>query len=130
MNLKETLLQNNYSIIASNGYYSTDDGIKPVITKVIENKDYFKDLSVVDRVIGKASASLFIYSGVKEVYGLVISISAKQLFEKYNIPYKFDTLVEYIENRNKDGMCPMEMTVKDIDDLEQAFVALRNKIAL
>ena len=129
MNLKETLLQNNYSIIASNGYYSSDDGIKPVITKVIEDKDYFKDLSVVDRVIGKASASLLIYSGVKEVYGLVISISAKQLFEKYNIPYKFDKLVEYIENRNKDGMCPMEMTVKDIDDLEKAFIALKNKIA-
>ena len=129
MNLKETLLQNNYSIIASNGYYSSDDGIKPVITKVIEDKDYFKDLSVVDRVIGKASASLLIYSGVKEVYGLVISISAKQLFEKYNIPYKFDTLVNYIENRNKDGMCPMEMTVKDIDDLEKAFIALKNKIA-
>ena len=130
MNLKELLQENQYSIIASNGYNSHDNGIKPIITKMIDDIHYFKDLSVVDKVVGKASASLLILSGVKDVYALVLSRTAKDLLEKYNIPYKFDHLVDYIENRNKDGMCPMEMTVKDIDDLQQAYIALRNKIAL
>ena len=129
MNLKETLLEKQYSILASNGYYSYDGGIKPVITKIIEDEHYFKGLSVVDKVVGKASASLFIMSGVKDIYALVLSKAAKDMLEKYCIPYRFDTLVDFIENRNKNGMCPMEMTVKDIDDPVEAFVALKNKIA-
>ena len=130
MNLKETLLENNYSIIASNGYYSFDGGIKPIITKMVESIDYFKDLSVVDKVVGKASASLLVLSGVKQVYGLVLSKAAKDVLEKHNIPYQFDQLVDYIENQNKDGMCPMELTVKDIDDPYDAYIALKDKLAL
>ena len=129
MNLKETLLEKQYSILASNGYYSFEGGIKPIISKMIEDEHYFKGLSVVDKVVGKASASLLILSGVKDIYALVLSKAAKDMLEKYCIPYRFDTLVDFIENRNKDGMCPMEMTVKDIDDPVEAFVALKNKIA-
>ena len=36
--------------------------------------------------------------------------------------------MEYIVNRTNTGMCPMEMTVKDIDDLNEAEAALRNKV--
>lgn len=129
MILKDELLKNNYSIITSNGYHSYDAGIKPVISKINENKDFFKDQSVVDRVIGKASASLLAYSGVKEVYALVLSKAGQEVLEKYHIAYQYDELVDYIINRKGDGMCPMEMTVKDIDDLEQAYIALKNKVA-
>ena len=130
MILKDELLKNNYSIIASNGYYSFDAGILPVLSKVNEDKDFFKGLSVADRVIGKASASLLAYSGVKQVYALVLSKAGQEVLEKYHIEYQYDELVDYIVNRKGDGMCPMEMTVKDIDDLEQAFIALKNKVAL
>ena len=130
MILKDELLTNNYSIIASNGYYSFDAGILPVLSKVNEDKDFFKDLSVADRVIGKASASLLAYSGVKQVYALVLSKAGQEVLEKYHIEYQYDELVDYIVNRKGDGMCPMEMTVKDIDNLEQAFIALKNKVAL
>ena len=128
MNLKDELLKNDYSLIASNGYYSFDKGIKPVLMKVNEKRDYFKDLEVVDRVIGKASAMLLVYSGVKHVYGLLLSEAGKDILEKYHIPYQYDELVDYIENDKRDGMCPMELTVKDIDDLEAAYNALNDKV--
>ncbi|MDO4940089.1 MAG: DUF1893 domain-containing protein [Erysipelotrichaceae bacterium] len=128
MNLKQTLLANNYSIIASNGYYSLDSGIKPVISKIKDDKDYFSGLEVVDKIVGKASAMLLVYSGVSKVYALVLSLAGKQILDKYNIEYQYDELVPYIINRRGDGMCPMEITVKDIDDLKDAYDALLNKV--
>lgn len=129
MTLKDTLLQNNYSLLASNGYHSSDSGIKPVLMKVNEDISYFKGLTVVDKVVGKASASLLILSGVKEVYALTLSKAGQEMFERYDIPYQYDQLVDFIENNARDGMCPMEMTVKDIDDLHEALTALNNKVA-
>jgi len=128
VDLKKTLLENNYSIIASNGYYSKDSGIKPVIFKINEKKDYFKGLEVADKIIGKASAMLLVLSGVKKIEAIVLSKAGKAILDKYQIEYTYEELVEYIINRKGDGMCPMEICVKDIEDLEEAYIALNNKV--
>ena len=126
--LIEELKNNNYAIVASNGYYSFDNGIKPVINKLNENIDYFKDLVVADKIIGKASAMLLTLSHVKEIYCVILSSAGKQILDKYEITYHYEQLVPYIINRKGDDMCPMEKTVKDIDDLNEAYVALNNKL--
>lgn len=128
MLLKEELTRNNYSIIASNGYYSYGSGISPVIDKINENRLFFKDLIVVDKIVGKASAMLLTYSGVKEVYALCLSKQGKQIFEEYGITYHYDELVDNIINRKKDGICPMEICVKDINSLNEAYLALKKKV--
>ncbi|MBR0137904.1 MAG: DUF1893 domain-containing protein [Erysipelotrichaceae bacterium] len=130
MNLKEILKKNNHSIVASNGYISDENGIRPVIVPMCEDIAFFKDLEVADRIIGKASAMLLCLSGVKEVYTPVLSKAGKEIFDRYGVKADYDTLAEYIVNRKGDGMCPMEMTVKDIDDLNEAFSALKKKLAL
>ena len=130
MNIKKELLDNNYSLVASNGYHSSERGIKPVISKMNEDLYYFRDLIVSDKLIGKASAMLLCLSGVKEVYTVTLSKAGQEIFEKYGIPYHYDELVEYIINRKGDGMCPMEMTVKHLDDLHEAYEALNRKLAL
>ncbi len=93
-----------------------------------EDLYFFKGQSVADKIIGKASAMLLTLSGVKDVYALTISKAGQEIFERYNIPYKYDRLVDYVINREGNGMCPMEMTVKDIDDLKEAFEALNRKL--
>lgn len=128
--LKDILLEKNYSIVASNGYVSFDSGIKPLIDKLNEDLYYFKDLEVADKIVGKAAAMLFSLSGVKKVYANVLSLAGKKILEENNIEYEYGELVDYIINRKGDGMCPMEMTVKEIDDPKEAFTALKNKIAL
>ena len=128
MELKQLLLENGYSLVASNGYCSKENGIKPVLFKLNENKAYFKDLDVADKIVGKASAMLLTLSGVRSVYALTLSKAGQEIFEKYEIPYRYDVLTGYIVNRTGDGMCPMEMTVKDIDDLEEAYIALKKKV--
>jgi iron complex outermembrane receptor protein len=128
MDLKQKLIDNDYSICASNGYTSFERGIKPVIGPMNEDLHFFKDLIVADKLIGKASAMLLTLSGVKEVYTLVLSEAGKQIFDSYGITYGYDRLVDYIVNREGTGMCPMEMTVRDIDDLNEAFEALNRKL--
>ncbi|MBR3250856.1 MAG: DUF1893 domain-containing protein [Erysipelotrichaceae bacterium] len=130
MDLKDILNEKNCSIVASNGYVSFDSGIRPVIERLNEDIYYFKGLSVADKIIGKASAMLLCLSGVKEVYAAVLSRSGKEIFDKYGVVYEYGELADYIINRKGDGMCPMEMTVKDIDDLKEAYEALNRKIAL
>lgn len=129
MNLLDELKANNYAIIASNGYYSCDSGIKPVIDKLNENIEYFKDLIVADKIIGKASAMLLTLSKVKEVYCLVLSISGKEILDANNIVCHYEQLVPNIINRKGDDICPMEKTVKDINDLNDAYIALNRKLS-
>jgi len=129
MNLLEELKDKKYAIIASNGYYSYDSGIKPVISKLNEDLNYFKGLIVADKIIGKASAMLLVLSGVKEVYCTVLSLSGKKVLETHNIPYHYEVLCENIINRKGDDICPMEKTVKDINDLNIAYKALCDKLS-
>ena len=129
MSLIEELKINNYALIASNGYHSTDSGIKPVISKINENIDYFNGLDVADKIIGKASAMLFALSKPKSIECIVLSETGQHILEKYKIPYKYEVLTKQIINRKGDDICPMEKAVKDIDDLNDALVALNNTIS-
>lgn len=103
-------------------------GIKPMMSFLQEGIS-LEGFSVADLVVGKAAASLFVKAGIKEVYAEVISESGSQLLKECHIPNQFKEKVPYIINRRGDGMCPMEMTVKDIDDIDEAYEALKKKIA-
>ena len=115
----------NYTIFSSDykarvmEYYFED---------IDEKIDYFNKLTVADKIVGKASAMLLCLSGVKEVHCIVLSKAGKDILEKYGVTYKYEQLVDYIINRTGDDMCPMEKTVKDIDDLNKAYVALNDKL--
>ena len=58
-----------------------------------------------------------------------ISMSAKAVFEAHNIYYEFTTLADKIMNRENTDVCPMEKTVAQIDDPEQAYCAIKQKLA-
>ncbi len=129
MNLKGLLNEKGYSIVASNGYSSFERGIRPIMTALNEDLHFFEGLSVADKIVGKASAMLLALSGAKEVYAHPRSEAGRKILEKYGIAYEYGEMVEYIVNRKGDGMCPMEETVKDIDDPMDAFEALNERIA-
>lgn len=126
--IKDELIKNNYSILTSNGYFSYENGIKPVINRLNEDINFFKGLVVVDKVVGKASAMLLCLSKVKEVYALVLSKSGEEILNKYGIIYHYDELVECIMNRKGDDMCPMEKAIKDVDNLEDCYKILKEKV--
>ncbi len=91
-------------------------------------KGLLKDAYVADTIIGKAAAMIFSLGGVKGCYGQTTSEGALNWLNEHNISVNYSELTPSIQNRKGDGICPMEETVKDIFDEEEALIALKNKV--
>lgn len=129
MILKEE--QKSCVILSKDGAVRCSDaiGIKPLMVELRADRKAFRGSVIADKVVGKAAALLAVLGEVQAVFGRVMSEGAVSTFEKHQIPYQFETLVPYIENRTKDGMCPMEETVQLVEDPGEAFEALEKTIA-
>ncbi len=126
---KKLLKDNNYTCVLCNGqtvYTSCSKGISPMLDFISEGIS-LENFSVADTIVGKAAALLFVYAGVTEVYGKVMSRSGEEIFKKYGIKYSYSELTDRIINRKGDGICPMEETVQNIFNPEQAFKAILDK---
>lgn len=106
---------------------STLSGVKPLIGFLSDGVD-LNGFSLADKIVGKAQAMLAVKAGIVEVYAKIMSKAGEEILKKYNIPYSYDTLVDEIINRKGDDICPMEKTVKDINDLDEAYKALKEKV--
>lgn len=100
---------------------STNRGIAPVVSWLREDPDNLRGAYVADRVVGKAAALLFAYAEVAGVYADVMSRPAVSTLKLYSIPYRAGKVVDYIENRDKTGRCPMETRALLIHSPEEAF---------
>lgn len=106
---------------------STLSGIKPLIGLLNDNKD-LNGYSIADKIVGKAQAMLIVKANIKEVYTKVLSKQGEMILKKYNIPYSYETLTDQIINRKGTDICPMEKTVKDIDDIEDGYILLKEAV--
>lgn len=119
---KETMYNENQKIVIVNDnkviYKNDGFGIKPLYTAYMTIKDQMKDASCSDRVIGKAAAWIYREADIKELYCDVITTRAKNLLVDNGIKLVFIEEVDFIENREKNGMCPVELLAKDEDDFD------------
>lgn len=108
----------------------TDDGkgISPMMRFIAEKRS-LSGYSAADLIVGKAAALLFIKAGIREVFGEVMSKSALELLKGRGITCTFGTLTDRIINRRGDDICPMEKTVANINDPDEAYNALAEKLA-
>ena len=90
----------------------------------------FVGYSVADKIVGKAASHVYVLLGVREVYGSVMTKEGLDILTKNGIVATYGTLVEQIINRSGDGICPMEMAVKDLSESHKALEAVLNKIEL
>ena len=102
-------------------------GIRPVMNLIDSKKDY-KGYSAADKIVGRAAAFLYTILQVKNLYGETMSKGAIEILKNAGIYYEYKTLTDFIENRQKTGMCPMDEAVKDINNPNDACEAIRNKI--
>lgn len=119
---KTLILVKDDEVISSN-----QNGIKPLINLLNKNID-LKGYSLADKIIGKAQAMLIVKANIKNVYAKVLSKQGEQILIDNNVSYCYDTLTEQIINRNKTDICPMEKAVKDIFDIEKAYITLKQLI--
>lgn len=82
---------------------------------------------VADKVVGKAAAMMLVRGGAIEVYAEVISEPALEVFKAHKIVCLYGEVVPNIINRDKTGICPMEMAVLGENDIEKAHKILVEK---
>jgi hypothetical protein len=108
-------------------YLSTERGVKPLVAWLESGID-FQGFCAADKVVGKATAFLYVLLGVKSVYAKVISKDGLRVLQKRGIAVEKDTIVEYIINRKGDGRCPFEESVLCVDDEKAALQKIRQKM--
>lgn len=125
--MKEMLKSHALVVAYDNGSIKSydDNGIKPLF-RHLESGD-FKGTYVFDKVTGKASALVLAYGGASKLYTGILSKEAVPVLEKYNIEYEAEKSVDHIVNRTGDDKCPMEKTVENIEEPEEAFTVLKEK---
>lgn len=127
---KELLKSDGYTCVLCKDnslYTSYERGVKPLL-QFLENGIDLNGFSAADKVVGKATAMLYVLANVKEVYAPVMSRGAVQVFHENKIDCFCDETVDAIINRKGDGFCPMETAVKDISSLDLALLAIKEKL--
>ena len=129
-NAKARLGKHKIALYKDGKLYTSDKrGVAPML-EFIESNVNLHGFSAADVVVGKAAAMLFAKAGIVRVYAKTISRPALEFLCKCNIDVSYDTLADNIINRDKTDICPMEKTVLNMDDVDKAFYAIKEKVRL
>ena len=127
---KKLLAEGGYTCALCRGeseYTSEQRGVKPLVQWVEQGTDLV-GYSAADKVIGRATAFLYVLLGVRAVYARVISRTALEVLTAADIAVEYRDAVPNIINRQGDGICPFEAAVLDIDDADKAYAVIREKM--
>ena len=123
--VRERLYSTNASLVVlyANGeckeYYQ--NRIKDMKEILQKDKQALKGAIIADKVIGKVASSILAVAGVKEIYSDVMSKYAIPILEENGIRYEYKKLVEYVQNNDKTGMCPMENKYREEADIHRIY---------
>ena len=104
-------------------------GVRPLLRVHDMRPDVLKGALVVDKVVGRAAAAIALHGGAAQVYGLLMSEPAKAFLAAKGVKASARAIVPKILNRDRTGLCPLEDSVKDLDDPDKMIAALRKRIA-
>ncbi len=127
---KEQLLSCGYTCVLCKGddyVTSSKRGVAPLV-KLLESDKNLNGYSGADKVIGKATAFLYVIIGIKAVYAGVISKAALNVLQEHDIIVQYDNAVENIINRRGDGICPFEAAVLEEDNPKVAYEIIKCKM--
>ena len=106
-------------------FTSTKDGLKPILEYVDSGIPHQNKVKIFDKILGNAAALLAVKADCQKVYSPLGSELAIKTLNGYSIEYYFDKMVSYIQNREGQGMCPMEKLSIDKSP-EEFYIALQN----
>ena len=127
---KEKLTEGGYTCVLTDGkdfYCSELRGEKPLV-RFIDRKSVPCGLYAADKVVGKATAYLYVILQIRALYAFVISEPALSVLDAYGIHVSYGTLVPNIINRRGDGICPFEEAVLSSASPEDAYSAILKKM--
>ena len=123
--VKQKLQETNASLVVlyANGEWKAyyQNRIKDIKEILQQDKMALQGAVIADKVIGKVAGSILAVAGVKEIYADVMSQYAIPVLEENGIQYEYKNLVDYIQNNDKTGMCPMENKYKEEKHIHKIF---------
>ncbi len=110
-------------------FETSSHGIVPFVQAIEKFDKKLAGSAIADNIIGHAAALLCAYSKVASVFGVMVSTGGIRVLEENGIPYRFETQVPNILNREKNDICPFENLTANSKTPEEAYAALRSFIA-
>lgn len=104
-------------------------GVRDLEDLLDRDSGFLSGAIAADKVVGKASAGMLAFGGVKEVYAATLSALAVPVLEKAGIGYSYGILVDHIIIPEGDHRCPLEKIVADVDEPAEIVVRLRAHFA-
>ena len=89
-------------------FASTKDGLQPLLEYIAGIAPHQNDITIFDKIMGNAAALLSVKADCHRLYSPLASQLAINTLTDYNIECHFTEIVPYIQNREGQGMCPME----------------------
>ena len=89
-------------------FSSSKDRLLPLLEYIERLAPYHRQVVVFDKVMGNAAALLSVEANCQEVYSPLGSQLAVKTLEKYGIKHHITEIVPYIQQPNREDMCPME----------------------
>ena len=126
---KELLVGGGYTCVLCRGddvHTATARGVKPLMDWLDSGLE-LNGFSAADKVVGRATAFLYVLLGVRAVHALVMSSPAMEVLRANGIEAHCDSEVPGIINRRGDGQCPFEEAVLGIGDPLEALSTIRKK---
>jgi hypothetical protein len=127
---KDKLFEGEFSlVVVKNGtvlFESKSHGVSDTLRMIDTLGERAQGASVADKIVGKAGALLCVYSGIKAIYGSIMSEGAVSLLNERGVHCEFGTVVPKILNRKGDDICPFDKAVTGIVDPTIAVQKLRS----
>jgi hypothetical protein len=100
-------------------------GLNDLVEAINQLQSSMKGSSVADRIVGRAAALLFVFSGVSAVFAATISDGGIEILDNNNVFHEFEKRVPRILNLKKTDVCPFEKLVAELSSPEEAYERLK-----
>ncbi len=109
--LNQFLVSNN-TLWVYNGdrllFTSSRRGLQPLLEYINKSVPFQDEIKIFDKLIGNAAALLAVKAGCKKIYSPLGSELAIKTLCYYDIQHHIDSITPYIQNHEREDMCPME----------------------
>ena len=109
-------------------FESSLKGIRPHLKAINELGSSLEGSLMVDKILGRAAAFLVVYSKAAEAMTVVLSTPGKRVLEKYRVKYCYREEVPHIKMENGVIYCPFERMVQGIENPDEAYKAIIEKM--
>ena len=98
-------------VVVKNGkvlFETESHGLGDLVEAINQLQSSMKGSSVADRIVGRAAALLFVYSGVSAVFAVTISDGGIEILDYNNVFHEFEKKVPRILNLKKTDVCHLK----------------------